>query len=54
MDCLDGVVMLMALEVTTVFIEAPWSVNPHYYVEEPRTPPPQPALCSSRGLSDEE
>ncbi|XP_064555808.1 serine/arginine repetitive matrix protein 3-like [Drosophila montana] len=62
MERLDGMVLLMAVEVTTMFVEAPFARNSPPYAEEPASPPlashsaqsSEPATPTAAGEMDEE
>ncbi|KRF82688.1 uncharacterized protein Dvir_GJ26736 [Drosophila virilis] len=62
MERLDRMVLLMAVEVTTMFVEAPFARNSPPYAEEPASPPlashsaqsSDPATPTAAGEMDEE
>ncbi|KRF85669.1 uncharacterized protein Dvir_GJ25875 [Drosophila virilis] len=62
MERLDGMVLLMAVEVMTMFVEAPFAQNSPPYAEEPASPPlashsaqsSEPATPTAAGEMDEE
>ncbi|KRF82024.1 uncharacterized protein Dvir_GJ25932 [Drosophila virilis] len=62
MERLDGMVLLMAVEVTTMFVEAPFARNSPPYAEEPASSPlashsaqsSEPATPTAAGEMDEE